>query len=824
MTTKKLFLIHHSHTDIGYTDRQEKISRYHVDFIKSVLKTLAKIERGEADEWQGFKYTCENFWQVEQFLKHSNEEEQAQFHHFVEKGWLDISLSYLNMTELVDADILAKKFQKGHDYVQQYSREFDSAMTADINGFSWGYAEAMVQKGIKNLYSCLHTHHGMFPLFKKQLPFWWETPSGEKLLVWNGDHYQTGNDFLFVPNSDQSKVYDQAGYTQAEADRQFKTTEERIFRHFDLLEKEGYAYDFVPAMISGIVTDNAPSNPRMMEVIHRWNETHGNEIEVELVTLNEFFAFLHTVETEFPTYSGDWPDWWADGVGSTPAATKIYRSAQRKYHLAQKLDAEERLGDPALLEAAEDQMMMYAEHTWGYHSSVGEPWDTFVNELDSRKIAYAVNGHSFISQNLDEILANMGEESIQMNRDSFYRVINPHELERQDYGKIYIKHWETVDDSYMHTSQNDFLEVVDCLSGEVIESQVQNTSRGKEISFPLKLKAKESRLVKLRRKEPQTTDRINWNHASIGTELVEDLASYGNYEHKVSSYSVETDDFHIRFDQNKGIASIVDRVSQKELIHPDVIAAPFSGVYEVTPITTDPSTQRRIMGRNRKSQSTKRYFSTVKNIQVVENGPLYVVLELDYELVGTKLYTLVLTVYQHEPRIEARIRLHKTSEWAPENLYIALPFTLGEESELFFQKSGAIIRPGIDQLPGTNTDFYLLDNGLAYHDGRESLIVAMKDTPLVSVGTLDSQLIQLAEPGKPSKNKELVYSWAMNNFWETNFKVDLAGFYELDYLLYIERASQTIEDDFETAADLSQEFITIDYNPTPEELKEIEGV
>lgn len=33
----KLYLIHHSHTDIGYTDRQEKIERYHVDFIKQAI-------------------------------------------------------------------------------------------------------------------------------------------------------------------------------------------------------------------------------------------------------------------------------------------------------------------------------------------------------------------------------------------------------------------------------------------------------------------------------------------------------------------------------------------------------------------------------------------------------------------------------------------------------------------------------------------------------------------------------------------------------------------------------------------------------------------
>ena len=47
MTQKTLYLIHHSHTDIGYTDRQEKISRYHVNFIKQAMAILDKIVSGE---------------------------------------------------------------------------------------------------------------------------------------------------------------------------------------------------------------------------------------------------------------------------------------------------------------------------------------------------------------------------------------------------------------------------------------------------------------------------------------------------------------------------------------------------------------------------------------------------------------------------------------------------------------------------------------------------------------------------------------------------------------------------------------------------------
>lgn len=73
MTQQTLYLIHHSHTDIGYTDRQEKISRYHVQFIKQAITILDNISLGVAPEWEGYKYVCENYWQVEQFLKKANQ-------------------------------------------------------------------------------------------------------------------------------------------------------------------------------------------------------------------------------------------------------------------------------------------------------------------------------------------------------------------------------------------------------------------------------------------------------------------------------------------------------------------------------------------------------------------------------------------------------------------------------------------------------------------------------------------------------------------------------------------------------------------------------
>ncbi|MBC1820026.1 glycosyl hydrolase, partial [Listeria welshimeri] len=131
----KLYVLHHSHTDIGYTERQEKLKRYHVDFIQQAIDILTEIENGKRPEWEGFRWVCENYWQVENFLENSSEENIACFERYVQAGLIDISLNYLNMTELVDNDVLNHKLAQGRSYADSLAVPLDSAMTADINGF-----------------------------------------------------------------------------------------------------------------------------------------------------------------------------------------------------------------------------------------------------------------------------------------------------------------------------------------------------------------------------------------------------------------------------------------------------------------------------------------------------------------------------------------------------------------------------------------------------------------------------------------------------------------------------------------------------------------
>lgn len=52
--------------------------------------------------------------------------------------------------------------------------QIKTAMIADINGISMGQRDALIENGVEFLYTNIHTHHGMYPLYQNQKPYFWE--------------------------------------------------------------------------------------------------------------------------------------------------------------------------------------------------------------------------------------------------------------------------------------------------------------------------------------------------------------------------------------------------------------------------------------------------------------------------------------------------------------------------------------------------------------------------------------------------------------------------------------------------------------------------
>ena len=178
---KTVYVVHHSHTDIGYTDLQERVIDTQADYIRTVLSMMEQPDNAE------FRWNCETLFCVEEFFKSASGEEKEKLFKLAADGRIGLSANYLNVTDLADCTVFRERLHQWQQRFASYGASIRTAMTADINGISMGYRDAMLAEGVEFLFMNIHCHHGMYPLYQNQTAFWWENAAGERLLVWNGD-------------------------------------------------------------------------------------------------------------------------------------------------------------------------------------------------------------------------------------------------------------------------------------------------------------------------------------------------------------------------------------------------------------------------------------------------------------------------------------------------------------------------------------------------------------------------------------------------------------------------------------------------------------
>jgi hypothetical protein len=770
---KTLYVIHHSHTDVGYTEMQSRVERWHVDFIRQALRIIESARTLEGDHFDGFRWQCEGFWAVERFLERASEREAGALAAAVRSGAVGLSGSYLNMNELPDFDLLSGLAERAADYGRATGVPVDSAMTADINGYSWGYSQALADNGIDNLFTCVHTHHGMYPLGRQQAGFWWESPRGERVLVWSGEHYHFGNELGIAPGAVSSYLTKDECDAETIFSDHWRVAETRVPRYLEKLEDNGYPFDFAPVMVSGLRTDNAPPSERVAEFIMRWNREHGDVVRMEMTTLSRFFARVREAGVELPTHAGDWPDWWSDGLSGNAVSTALFRGAQRDLRLYRRLVSDRPEAAEAEVRELENDLALYAEHTFGHAGAAREPWHERVHAIAERKKAYAALAHDRARDLLDGALDHAGAAGLAVGTQLTYRAVNP--LGRPVSGPVGLPvgHYE-----FNELGLSGGADAVDAGTGDVLPCQLRATPDGGVFVVHVELEPGEEREFRLRPlAEESGRERTGAGDATPGESGICGA-------HASAGGGLETPFVRIEWRAGEGIVSWFDRALGRELLRKDRQHAPFTPVHEMTPVggPGEICSVRGAMGLNRKGADAARTPGYLVGATPEERGDVFVSTVLDYGLTGAGLYAVELTAWMDEPRVDVSVRLHKDSVWQPENVYVALPFATGAPGDrLWLDKAGAPVRPRIDQIPGTLTDFYCVQGGLALVSGELGLAVATPDAPLIQVGPLEhGRRLVMGDP-ELADDPEHLYAWLMTNYWETNFAAELGGFYEFRF-------------------------------------------
>ncbi len=781
---KNIYVVHHSHTDIGYTDLQERVIYNHIDYIQSAIDIAKKgYENNTIDK--DFKWNCETYFCVEKYLEQATDEQKKDFFDMVKSGNLGLSATYLNFNDLADKDILNKRTKEIVQLFKAQDIPVKVAMNADVNGISMGARDVFIDNGIEFLFTNIHTHHGMYPLYHNQTPYYWENKDGKRLLVFSGEHYNLGNALGIIYNKNINFMTQNYFGKTNSSDNHIQSLKHNVDKLVDQYLDNNYPYEFIVASVSGVMSDNAPPNTDIIRTLQKFNETFNDEIHMEMVTLDELYHKIYEDIKDAPVYKGDLNDWWANGFGSTPYAVKHYKEAQRMYHLCQRLDPENKFGDNDLMRQAEDNFLLYAEHTWGHSSTITNPYDTMVQNLDIRNTSYASKAHEASAKNLNRIAHKLGDKLRYYDTCGKIKSINA----TNQAGKKVVEF-------YVETMRLPAIKITNEKTGEIINAQLSGHPRGILVSFIDEFKPLESK-VYIYEEQPEITTTFNTRVAYVGAERIRDVVNDFDAVTYTLPYGIENDYFKISYEIGKGITSFYNKAEQREMLK-DGYSKFFTPVYENTQIRTDVYEERRILGRNIRGLHAKQHQGELIEIKCLETGSVFISIELVYKLEGTYFSSVVIKLYKDLPKIDFKYKIAKTLSEDIESIYLPLALNFTHDTT-YINKGDTIMRPGIDQIPGTCMEYYTVDDGIIYEGKESSILIQTKDTPLIYMGELKHHPIVLCD-NKQGNNERDVYSWIMNNTWETNFKMDLSGFTEYCYSLDLIKTDNT-NTSFETLKD-----------------------
>jgi alpha-mannosidase len=386
-----IYILPHSHVDIGYTAVQTEIERKQMANIAKGIE-LAQATAGNP-EGSRYKWNVEVLWAVESYLRQSSVEQQNAFIEAVKKGSVGLDAMYANeLTGLCRPEELLRLFRYATELGQRCGVKIESAMISDVPGYTWGVVPAMAQAGVKywSIGPNYFDRMGYTIANWENKPFYWAGPSGrDKVLCW-------------IPYQ---------GYAISHILRS-NMTEKFVFDLMSHLQKIGYPYDISHLRWSGH-GDNAPPDEKLPDFVRTWNEKYASPRLVIATTTEAFREFERRYGDRLPTYSADWTPYWEDGAGSSARETGINRASAERLTQAEAAWA---ILDPAHYPAAEfdsawRNVLLYSEHTWGAHNSITEPESQFVADQWKIKQAFALDAETQSKALLEKALSERSNAS-----------------------------------------------------------------------------------------------------------------------------------------------------------------------------------------------------------------------------------------------------------------------------------------------------------------------------------------------------------------------------------------------------------------------------
>jgi alpha-mannosidase len=730
VTPRTIYLLHHSHNDIGYTHLQNEVEDIQ---WKNLEKALALSDSTKAyPAGAQFKWCTEVMWAVESWYDKANPEQKQVFKEAVKLGRIELNGLFANeLISLCGPEELDRLLEAGRRISRECGAELNSAMITDIPGWSWALVPALANSGVKYLSLGTNRGHRIGDIIKEwgDKPFYWVSPSGEeKVLCWvHGEGYS-----LFHTGLAYSSI-------------RKRLQEDIVFGYLKKLSEENYPYEEVMLRYN-IGSDNGPVDETLPQAVKEWNEKYVTP-KIIISTVGEAFsAFEKKHGSELPQVAGDITCYWEDGAYSTARETIRNRRNASRLVQAQALWA---MYNPAgypekNIREAWRNVLLFDEHTWGSWNSISEPEVPFTLQQWEIKKSFAADAEKqskklFFDAMTSKILGGPAADAVE--------VINTCGWTRS--GLVTVSGGAQPQEIVLSDE-----------AGNAIPTQLLSDGN---IAFLAKnVPALGSKIYKITNQPSNRPIAQSPNRQTVQS----------------SNRQIETESFKLSIDQQTGAVSSLNwkkagtpsrgmESPGMESLLELVDTSKFSGLNEYLYV------EGRMPDHPLKAK--------LLNVSMIENGPLLFVIKLEAEAPGSKSLTTYIRIIDELNLVELINTLDRNKVYTPEAVHIAFPFHL-PGGTMRYDLAYGYCRPQTDQVPGSNMNFLAMEHWLDISDKNNGVTVICPDAPLFESGniTMDEVVYGWLDSISPSQT---FLSYVMNNYWETNYAASQEGTCTFRYII-----------------------------------------
>lgn len=766
---RELHLVHHSHTDFGYTDLPSTTWDLHEGYIRATVALCEKYRR--YPEPARFRWTCEVLWPVQRFLQKASPDLRARFERLVREGLIDLGALPFNFTSLVDAEEWDWLQRDLKPLVDRFAPTV--AMQNDISGLPWGMVPRMQDVGVRMLWMGPNSYStGGYPVDAPAW-FWWEGPGGERLLTHFAVSYHTGYGYFHdtewrrgpVPSS--TDVWfnpPQPGDIFAPNAESLKRAHEICQRRLRELPAD-YPLDILPLSVTNFWRqDNDPPFEGLSDFVAAWNAA-GLAPRLRLSTLSEVHAAVASrLPADLPVRRGDWVDWWADYLSPSPG--EVAAVQQAKARLVDIPRGATLIGtDPSALEhrlaEAWRNVSVFTEHTFSGFDSVPQPYSNLTLGHMAEKYAPV-----YRAEELSRAIATRA-----MRASPAYRplsgtrrimVVNP--------GRTTRSGWVTLSSAAFReptTAVRD-LETGDVLPLEPLPPiQTWGTPEARaDLPFEVPNDVWPFRPAHARFRPPpmQAGEMRRYEVVDLPFDQARAAADVDD----LVRFSLDPATGFVQ-DLRVGDESLIDTASTLQL------GQVLFDRYDHFGARDD------LLSHDAKRVDAHRIRQSPRCVGAARSdSPFAPGWEATFEHERVHRIAQRWHLFPAEHLLEMTTTIWLKEETAAQAIYIAFPLHGASAPVAAYDAMGVPCRVGVDQMPETCGEYHVTRRGVLFGDGRRTLTLATPDTPL---GCFDSPA---ARTGRRSFVPQTAHYFSLvhHNFWSTNVTITKAAELSLRYRLH----------------------------------------